>query len=62
MAAYYPQEFDIAAIMRQNRELELVDEDEEERLTDVLDRKKRGKGPPKKSASKEDSRRLGKKR
>lgn len=49
MVGYYPDGFDIARIVRQYPELEMVDEDEEERLVDVLDRKKRGKGPPKKA-------------
>jgi len=62
MVGYYPDGFDIAQIMRQYPELELVDDDEEERLLDVLERKKRGKGAPKKAKTKSDSRRLGKKR
>jgi len=52
MLAYYPESFNIAQITRQYPELEIVNEDEEERLQDVLDRKKRGKGPPKKAKSK----------
>ena len=52
MLAYYPQTFDIARIARQYPDLEIVNEDEEERLQDVLERKKRGKGPPKKAKSK----------
>ena len=52
MVGYYPDGFDIAQIMRQYPELELVDEDEEERLMDVLERKKRGKGAPKKAKTK----------
>jgi small subunit ribosomal protein S33 len=52
MLAYYPQSFDIAQITRRYSELDIVNEDEEERLQDVLDRKKRGKGPPKKAKSK----------
>jgi len=62
MLAYYPQTFNIAEIARKYPDLEIVNEDEEERLQDVLERKKRGKGAPKKAKSKEDSRRLGKKR
>jgi hypothetical protein len=62
MVGYYPDGFDIAQIMRQYPELELVDDDEEERLMDVLERKKRGKGAPKKAKTKSDSRRLVKKR
>ena len=52
MLSYYPQSFDMAQIIRQNPALELVDEDEEERVNDVLDRKKRGKGAPRKARSK----------
>ena len=52
MLAYYPQSFNIAQITRRYPELEIVNEDEEERLQDVFDRKKRGKGPPKKAKSK----------
>lgn len=49
MVGYYPESFDIPQIMRQNKWLEMVDEDEEERLMDIVDRKKRGKGTPKKA-------------
>lgn len=52
MLAYYPQSFDIAQIARRYPELEIVNEREIERLQDVLDRKRRGKGPPKKAKSK----------
>jgi hypothetical protein len=52
MVGYYPDGFNIAQIMRQYPALELVDEDEEERLIDVLERKKRGKGAPKKAKTK----------
>jgi len=55
MVGYYPDGFNIAQIMRQYPTLELVDDDEEERLVDVLDRKKRGKGAPKKAKSKCES-------
>lgn len=51
MMAYYPQSFDIAQITRRYSELEMVNEDEEERFQDVLDRKRRGKGAPKKAKS-----------
>jgi len=62
MLSYYPQSFDISHIARRYPDLEIVNDDEEERLQDVLERRRRGKGPPKKAKSKEDSRRLGKKR
>ncbi|KJA21551.1 hypothetical protein HYPSUDRAFT_140495 [Hypholoma sublateritium FD-334 SS-4] len=62
MVGYYPESFDIPQIMRQNKWLEMVDEDEEERLMDIVDRKKRGKGTPKKAKTPEESRRLTKRR
>lgn len=49
MVQYYPEEFNIARIARQYPELEMVDEDERQRLQDVADRRKRGKGAPKKT-------------
>jgi hypothetical protein len=52
MVRYYPQEINISQIARQYPELELVNELEEQRLQDVEDRKKRGKGAPKKAQSK----------
>ena len=52
MVRYYPQEINLSQIARQYPELELVNEDEEQRLQDVEDRKKRGKGAPKKADSK----------
>ncbi|KAF9479450.1 hypothetical protein BDN70DRAFT_806982 [Pholiota conissans] len=62
MVGYYPDKFNIPQILRQYKELEMVDDAEEERLIDVMDRKKRGKGAPKKAKSAEESRRLTKKR
>ncbi|CAA7257328.1 unnamed protein product [Cyclocybe aegerita] len=62
MVAYYPDEFNIPQIIRRYPELEMVDEDEQERLQDVRERKQRGKGAPKKAKTKEDSRRTHKKR
>jgi small subunit ribosomal protein S33 len=52
MVKYYPPEIRVATLARQYPELELVDEDEEQRLQDVEDKKKRGKGPPKKAKTK----------
>ncbi|KAH7928159.1 hypothetical protein BV22DRAFT_1005480 [Leucogyrophana mollusca] len=62
MVKYYPQEIDMAAMVRQWPELQLVNHAEEQRLRDVEDRKKRGKGAPKKAKRKEDSRRANRKR
>ena len=52
MVKYYPPEIRISSLARQYPELELVDEDEEQRLQDVEDKKRRGKGPPKKAKTK----------
>lgn len=52
MLGYYPPEFNFAKILRTHKELEMIDEDEEERLVDVAERRKRGKGPPKKAKDK----------
>ena len=49
MVSYYPEEFNIGRIAKAYPELEMVDEEEEERLADVADRRKRGKGAPKKA-------------
>jgi small subunit ribosomal protein S33 len=46
---YYPQQLDFARIIREFPELEFVDAKEEQRLIDVEERKKRGKGAPKKN-------------
>ena len=52
MVAYYPEEFNINKIVKAYPQLEMVDEEEEERLVDVAERRKRGKGAPKKAMSK----------
>lgn len=52
MLNYYPPTFSLASIIRQFPEMELVDAAEQQRLQDVEDRKKRGKGAPKKAKSK----------
>ncbi|KAG6852455.1 hypothetical protein C0991_011806 [Blastosporella zonata] len=62
MVDYYPPVISIAKLARKYPELELVDEVEEQRLQDVEDRKKRGKGAPKKAKTKADSRRIQRKR
>ncbi|KAM6500965.1 Mitochondrial ribosomal subunit S27 domain containing protein [Amanita muscaria] len=62
MVRYYPQEINLSQIARQYPELELVNEIEEQRLQDVEDRKKRGKGAPKKAKTKDESRRTSKRR
>ncbi|TFK65340.1 hypothetical protein BDN72DRAFT_871842 [Pluteus cervinus] len=59
---YYPQELNLAEIARKYPELEIVDEIEEQRLIDVEEKKKRGKGAPKKAKTKADSRRINRKR
>ncbi|PFH53577.1 hypothetical protein AMATHDRAFT_73374 [Amanita thiersii Skay4041] len=62
MVQYYPQQLNLAKIARQYPELELVNEVEEQRLQDIEDRKKRGKGAPKKAKNENESRRMGKRR
>ena len=52
MLNYYPPTLSLASIIREFPELELVDAAEQQRLQDVEDRKKRGKGAPKKAKSK----------
>ena len=52
MISYYPEEFNINKIIKAYPELEMVYEDEEERLADVTERRKRGKGAPKKAKTK----------
>ncbi|KAJ7695117.1 mitochondrial ribosomal subunit S27-domain-containing protein [Mycena rosella] len=62
MMEYYPKTISLADVKRECPELEIVNEAEEQRLADVEDRKRRGKGTPKKAKKKEDSRRSAKKR
>ena len=52
MVSYYPEEFNISKIVKSYPELEMVDEDEVERFADVADRRRRGKGAPKKAKTK----------
>ena len=52
MVKYYPEELNLSKLARQYPELEMIDEDEEQRFQDVADRKKRGKGAPKKAKTK----------
>ena len=51
MIDYYPQQLSISAINKEFQGLDLIDEGEEQRLQDVADKKKRGKGAPKKAKS-----------
>jgi small subunit ribosomal protein S33 len=51
MVKYYPPEFNMSTIARRYPELEVVDEYEQQRLQDVADKKRRGKGAPKKAKS-----------
>ena len=51
MNDYYPHQLSISAINKEFQGLDLIDEDEEQRLQDVADKKKRGKGAPKKAKS-----------
>lgn len=51
MIDYHPHQLSISTINKGFQGLDLIDEDEEQRLRDVADKKKRGKGPPKKAKS-----------
>lgn len=62
MMAYYPTTLNLSRFIRQNPDMEMVNEDAEERLVDVYERRKRGKGAPKKAKDKTESRRLQKRR
>ncbi|KAF7370827.1 Mitochondrial 37S ribosomal protein S27 [Mycena sanguinolenta] len=62
MVKYYPEVVNVAAIAREFPKMGLVDPKEAQRLADVEDRKRRGKGAPKKAKNKEDSRRTAKRR
>ncbi|KAF4578341.1 hypothetical protein EYR36_000148 [Pleurotus pulmonarius] len=62
MAQYYPVALNLSQLAREFPELEIVDPDEEQRIQDVEDKKKRGKGAPKKAKSKADSRRATRKK
>ena len=52
MISYYPESFNINKIVKSYPQLEMVDEDEVERLEDIADRRRRGKGAPKKARRK----------
>ncbi|KAJ7746904.1 mitochondrial ribosomal subunit S27-domain-containing protein [Mycena maculata] len=62
MMEYYPKTITLSQVARELPQLGIVDEDEMQRLQDVEDRKRRGKGAPKKAKRKEDSKRMSKKR
>ncbi|KAJ6624998.1 mitochondrial ribosomal subunit S27-domain-containing protein [Mycena sp. CBHHK59/15] len=62
IVGYYPKTVNLSQIARDYPKLKLVDEEEQQRLADVEDRKRRGKGTPKKAKKKEDSRRTAKRR
>lgn len=52
MVQYYPPEISVMKIARQYPELQLVDEEESQRFRDIEDKKRRGKGAPKKAKTK----------
>ncbi|KAH7890079.1 mitochondrial ribosomal subunit S27-domain-containing protein [Phlebopus sp. FC_14] len=62
MINYYPPTANISKLARQWPELGLVNFNEAQRLRDVEDKKKRGKGTPPKSKAKGDSRRATRRR
>ena len=52
MVNYYPTPINLSQIIRRYPELEMVDEDEQQRFEDVAYKRKRGKGAPKKAKTK----------
>ncbi|KAJ7090584.1 mitochondrial ribosomal subunit S27-domain-containing protein [Mycena crocata] len=62
MVEYYPKTISLSEIARKFPELGIINEAEVQRLADVEDKKRRGKGTPKKAKTKGDSRRMAKKR
>lgn len=52
MAQYYPRTINLSQIAREYPELGIVNEYEEQRVQDVEDKKRRGKGTPKKTKDK----------
>lgn len=62
MLNYYPKILKISDFNKLFPELKLEDEDEVQRLKDLAALRARGKGAPKKAKTKNDSRRLAKKR
>jgi hypothetical protein len=52
MVNYYPPVIHLAAIAREFPKMGIVDPKEQQRLADVEDRKRRGKGTPKKAKTK----------
>jgi len=62
MVKYYPEEINFAQIVREYPQLGLVDQVEKQRLEDIEDRKRRGKGAPKKAKTPAESRRANRKK
>ncbi|KAJ7035681.1 mitochondrial ribosomal subunit S27-domain-containing protein [Mycena alexandri] len=62
MATYYPKVISLSQIAREFPKMGIVDSKEAQRKQDVEDRKRRGKGTPKKAKTKADSRRQAKRR
>ncbi|KAJ6581237.1 mitochondrial ribosomal subunit S27-domain-containing protein [Mycena capillaripes] len=62
MVNYYPQTIHLSQIAREFPKMGIIDPKEVQRKADVEDRKRRGKGTPKKAKTKADSRRAAKKR
>ncbi|KAK7688914.1 hypothetical protein QCA50_007605 [Cerrena zonata] len=59
---YYPQEINMSTFIKGFPDEGLVDLDEEQRLQDIIDKKKRGKGTPRKARTPQESRRNKKRR
>ncbi|KAI0713686.1 mitochondrial ribosomal subunit S27-domain-containing protein [Earliella scabrosa] len=62
MIRYYPEEITVARFNRMGGGFKIQDWDEYQRLADVEEKKRRGKGAPKKAKSEAESRRMSRKR
>ncbi|EJF56293.1 mitochondrial ribosomal subunit S27-domain-containing protein [Dichomitus squalens] len=62
MIQYYPDELSVARFNRMGGDFKIQDWDEYQRLSDVEEKKRRGKGAPKKAKSPAESRRQSRKR
>ncbi|KAI9069474.1 hypothetical protein FKP32DRAFT_1586867 [Trametes sanguinea] len=62
MIRYYPDELSVAQFNRMSGNFKIQNWEEYQRLADVEERKRRGKGAPKKAKSPAESRRMSRKR
>ncbi|KAI8974239.1 mitochondrial ribosomal subunit S27-domain-containing protein [Trametes punicea] len=62
MIRYYPEQLTVAQFNRMSGDFKIRDWEEYQRLADVEEKKRRGKGAPKKAKSEAESRRMSRKR